>query len=91
MECLLGQKGSIYKLKGKLVISYYVVDQLPLEIAFSVPADSILDLNLMESSFDLMSNPLFWTQKRANWMMLIPFCFELCVIKKSTNINIRKQ
>lgn len=70
---LLGQKTSKYERKGKLVVSYYVVDQLPLEIEFNVPAASVLDLNLIESSFDLLSNPLFSIAKRADWMMPTPF------------------
>ena len=77
---LLGQKGSKYERKGKLIVSYYVVDQLPLEIQFNVPASSVLDLNLMESSFDLMSNPQFQIVKRANWMMPTPFVLNDAVV-----------
>jgi hypothetical protein len=36
----------------------------------------------MESSFDLMSNPLFQIQKRANWMMPTPFVLNDAVIIK---------
>ena len=79
---LLGQKGSKYERKGKKVLSYYVVDQLPLEVEFSVTASSILDLNLMESSFDLITNPLFSMAKRANWMMPTPFVLTDAVIIK---------
>jgi len=70
---LLGQKTSKYERKGKSILSYYVVDQLPLEIQFNVPVKSVLDLNLIESSFDLLSNPLFSIAKRADWMMPTPF------------------
>lgn len=79
---LLGQKGSKYERKGKKLLSYYVVDQLPLEIEFSVAASSVLDLDLMESSFDLMDNPLFSMAKRANWMMPTPFVLTDAVIIK---------
>ena len=79
---LLGQKGSKYERKGKHLLSYYVMDQLPLEIEFSVSASRILDLNLMESSFDLMNNPLFTMAKRANWMMPTPFVLNDAVIIK---------
>ena len=79
---LLGQKGSKYQRKGKKLLSYYVVDQLPLEIEFSVAASSVLDLDLMESSFDLMVNPLFSMGKRANWMMPTPFVLNDAVIIK---------
>ncbi|WP_281297716.1 M28 family peptidase [Flavobacterium limnophilum] len=79
---LLGQKSSKYERKGKKLLSYYVVDQLPLEIEFSVAASSVLDLVLMESSFDLMSNPLFKMAKRADWMMPTPFVLNDAVIIK---------
>ncbi|SHF87742.1 Peptidase family M28 [Flavobacterium fluvii] len=79
---LLGQKGSKYERKGKKLLSYYVVDQLPLEIEFSVAASSVLDLDLMESSFDLMNNPLFSMTKRADWMMPTPFVLNDAVIIK---------
>ncbi len=79
---LLGQKGSKYDRKGKKLLSYYVVDQLPLEIEFSVAASSVLDLVVMESSFDLLSNPLFSMAKRANWMMPTPFVLNDAVIIK---------
>jgi hypothetical protein len=79
---LLGQKGSKYERKGKKLLSYYVVDQLPLEIDFSVSASSVLDLELMESSFDLLNNPLFSITKRANWMMPTPFVLNDAVIIK---------
>ena len=79
---LLGQKGSKYERKGKKLLSYYVVNQLPLEIEFSLAASSVLDLDLMESSFDLLNNPLFSITKRANWMMPTPFVLNDAVIIK---------
>jgi hypothetical protein len=79
---LLGQKNSKYERKGKKLLSYYVVDQLPLEIEFSIPASSVLDLDLMESSFDLMNNPLFQMAKRADWMMPTPYVLNDAVIIK---------
>ncbi len=79
---LLGQKGSKYERKGKKLLSYYVVDQLPLEIEFSVPASSVLDLDMMENSFDLMNNPLFSMAKRANWMMPTPYVLNDAIVIK---------
>jgi hypothetical protein len=79
---LLGQKGSKYERKGKKLLSYYVVDQLPLEIEFNVATSSILDLDLMESSFDLMNNPLFSMAKRSDWMMPTPYVLNDAVIIK---------
>ena len=87
---LLGQKGSKYERKGKKLLSYYVVDQLPLEIEFSVAASSVLDLVVMESSFDLLSNPLFSMAKRANWMMPTPFVLNDAVVIKQKIKSSRK-
>ena len=80
---LLGQKGSKYERKGKKLLSYYVVDQFPLEIEFNVATNSVLDLDLLESSFDLMNNPLLLMQKRSDSMMPTPFVLnDAVVIKK---------
>jgi hypothetical protein len=79
-QSTLGQKGSLYERKSKKIVSYYVVDQLPLEIEFSIKASSILDMDLMESSFDLLSNPLFSIAKRADWMMPTPFVLNDAVV-----------
>jgi hypothetical protein len=67
------------KTNGKL-LSYYVVDNLPLELNFSIPADEKLDLNLVESSFDLMTNPLFSITPRKSWMIPTPFVLNDAVI-----------
>ena len=57
-----------------------MVDQLPLEIEFSIKASSVLDMDLMVSSFDLMNNPLFSMAKRADWMMPTPFVMNDAVV-----------
>ncbi|MFV8325643.1 M28 family peptidase [Flavobacterium sp. ZS1P14] len=78
----LGQKGSAYERKGKKILSYYVVDNLPLEIQFSINTSAVFDMELMESSFDLMTNPLFGIAKRENWMMPTPFVLNDAVVIK---------
>jgi hypothetical protein len=67
------------KTSGKL-LSYYVVDNLPLELNFSIPANQKLDLNLVESSFDLMTNPLLGIKQRKGWMIPTPFVLNDAVI-----------
>jgi hypothetical protein len=44
-------------------VSYYVVKNAPLEIQFNINIATVLDMELMESSFDLMTNPLFKIEK----------------------------
>jgi len=76
----LDQKGSLYKRKGKNLVSYYVVDNEPLELQFSIPVNTVFDMDLMESSFDLISNPKFKIAKRLPWMMPKPFVLNDAVV-----------
>ena len=78
----LGQKNSLYERKGKKILSYYLVDNAPLELEFSINSNAIFDMELLESSFDLMTNPLFNIQKRENWMMPTPFVLNDAVLIK---------
>jgi hypothetical protein len=45
-------------------------------------ASKILDLDMMESSFDLLNNPLFLIQKREKYMMPMPFVLNDAVVIK---------
>ncbi len=73
-------KSNIIAQKTNKILSYYVVDNLPLELEFSIDATQKLDLNLVESSFDLMQNPAFSMAKRRNWMIPTPFVLTDAVI-----------
>jgi hypothetical protein len=64
------------------MLSYYVVDDIPLELQFSISSSEKLDMNLVESSFDLMTNPQFSMAKRRNWMIPTPFVLTDAVIIK---------
>lgn len=57
-----------------------MVGNAPLEMQFSCNASTIVDMELLESSFDLMSNPLFEITKRENWMMPTPFVLNDAVV-----------
>jgi hypothetical protein len=76
----LGQKNSLYQRKGKKILSYYVVGNAPLEMQFSVNSSTVFDMEMMESAFDLMTNPLFQITKRENWMMPTPFVLNDAVV-----------
>lgn len=79
----LEQKGSKMNRKGKKILSYYVVNNEPLEMQFTIDKSALFDMQLLESSFDLMSNPLFNMTARASWMMPTPFVLnDAVVIKK---------
>ena len=74
------QKGSLYPRNGKKILSSYIVDNAPLELDFMIPKQTVLDMSLMESSFDLMNNPIFAMEKRKNWMMPTPFILNDAVV-----------
>lgn len=86
----LHQKGAQFNRKGKKLLSYYVVDNAPLEMEFYIYASSLFDMEVMESSFDLMRNPLFSIAKRASWMMPTPFVLtDAVVIKQSIKPTVK--
>lgn len=76
----LAQEGSQYARNGRKLLSYYVIDNAPLELRFSVGKDAVLDMELIESSFDLLENPSFSVPKRPEWMMPKPFILNDAVI-----------
>ena len=82
----LEQSGSILKRKGKKVLSYYVVNNESLELQFNISQSVAFDMHLLESSFDLMTNPLFNMTPRASWMMPTPFILnDAIIIKEKIN------
>jgi hypothetical protein len=66
---------------GKL-LTYYVVGNIPLEIEFSTSNSQKLALDLVESSFDLMANPLLKMTQRKPGMIPTPFVLNNAVIIK---------
>ena len=77
----IGQKGIKYeRKKGKKIVSYYVVKNEPLELQFSTDYLKSLNMVLLESSFDLMKNPMFKMYRRQNWMMPTPFVLNDAVV-----------
>ena len=88
----INQKGSAFKRNGRKLLSYYVTDNEPLEMQFSVDSKAVLDMELMEASFDLLSNKMFSIPKRENWMMPTPFVLNDAVVLKQkikSNFKIR--
>lgn len=69
------------KTAGKL-LTYYVVDNLPLELEFSTLNTQNLDLNLVESSFDLLANSLLKMTQRKPGMIPMPFVLNDAIIIK---------
>jgi hypothetical protein len=81
-------KSNIIAKNTTKLLSYYVVDNIPLTLEFSINFNQKLDLNLVESSFDLMTNPLFSMAKRRDWMIATPFVLnDAIVIKQKIKTN----
>jgi hypothetical protein len=57
-----------------------VVDNEPLQLSFTLDASTKFDMELLESSFDLLENPQFSIPKRPNWMMPTPFVLNDAVV-----------
>ena len=86
---LIGWKEAKYRRKGKKILSYYVVNNEPLQLSFTLDASTKLDMELMESSFDLLENEQFSVPKRPSWMIPTPFVLnDAVVIRKKIKPNV---
>ncbi len=88
----VNQKKSAFKRNGRKLLSYYVTNNQPLEMSFSIKKGIEPDLELMEASFDLLDNPEFSVKKRENWMMPTPFVLtDAVVLKQKVKANFREE
>ncbi len=78
-----GQQG-IFKRDGRHIITYFVTGNEPLTMEFSIQKDALLDLDMAESSFDLLENPAFLMVRRPAWIMPKPFVVNdaIMIVKK---------
>lgn len=75
-----GQIGNRLERNDSKILCYYVVGNEPLVLEFYINKSSIFDMDLIESSFDLMTNPLFNIKPRSEWMMPTPFVLNDAVL-----------
>ncbi|SMP08046.1 M28 family peptidase [Flavobacterium hercynium] len=75
-----GQKGNRLIRDDQKILCYYVVANQPLVLEFYIPKTSVFDMDLIESSFDLMTNPLLNVKPRQDWMMPTPFVLNDAVL-----------
>ncbi len=70
-----------FKIKRGTILSYFLAakDSI-LKVDFTINKNSIPNISLIESSFDLQTNPLFKIQPRTNEMMPMPFVTNDAVI-----------
>jgi hypothetical protein len=62
------------------LLSYYVTRNQPLVFSFDLPKNQKIDLELVESSFDLLENPLFSVPSRPKNQMPKPFVLNDAVV-----------
>jgi hypothetical protein len=78
----------------KHFLRYYVVDNEPLLMEFQTKSNQNINMELLESSFDLLENSAFKIPKRKEWMIPSPFVLTDAVIIKQkikpTNLLAKK-
>ena len=71
--------------KNNRLFSYFIVDNEPLEMQITIPANQKnTTLELYESSFDLLTNTQFTVTKRNKNMIPKPFVLNDAIIVKKT-------
>lgn len=71
------------------ILSYYLTspDEI-ISLKMSLSKNEVLNLDVLEASFDLLSNPQFSIKERAPHMMPMPFVLnDAIVLKKHLNLN----
>ncbi len=64
------------------IVTYYVVNNMPLTIEFSIGKTQKLNLDLVESSFDLLANAMIKMTQRKPGMIPTPFVLNDAIIIK---------
>jgi hypothetical protein len=76
------QVGSEYLRQDSKLLRYYIVDNIPLEIEFDIDVKTVLDMELKEASFSLLTHPAFSIAKRTKLMMPKPFVITDAILIK---------
>mgnify|MGYP000729700593 CR=1 FL=1 len=79
----MSSKESI-KIKSKELLRYYVSDKDSLQINYSVLKGTLVNFTILEYSYDLLENPYFSMDLRAENMMPKPFVVTDAVVVKKT-------
>ena len=67
-------EADVFKITRGTILSYFLAAKdSVLKVDFTINKNSIPNVSLIESSFDLQTNPLFKIQPRTNEMMPMPF------------------
>lgn len=76
------QEGTEYKYENGRLLRYLVKDNIPLEMEFEIDKTTVLDMEIMEASFDLLHNKLFTIPPRTSSMMPKPFVINDAILIK---------
>ena len=80
-------KNNVFSIKSGSILSYYRTDENEIvDFEFVVDANQKLDIDILESKFDLITNPLFKIQPRSKSMLPMPFVLNDATVIK-TNIK----
>jgi hypothetical protein len=77
-----GEEFVMHKRRSNRLMTFYMSDQEPVEMKFTIPADEHPVLSFYEASFDLLTHELFDVPKRTNIMMPKPFVLNDAVVVK---------
>ncbi|GGK37319.1 MULTISPECIES: M28 family peptidase [Flavobacteriaceae] len=81
-------KNNVLSIKSGSILSYYRTDAGEIiDLEFVVEANQQLDIDILESKYDLFTNPLFKIQPRSKTMLAMPFVLNDATVIK-TNIKI---
>lgn len=76
------------KRRNNLLLSYYVSDNHPFEISYTIPYDSDVLLTLQETSFDLLEHSKFTIPERSESQIPKPFIVtDAVILQKSIDVN----
>ncbi len=64
------------------LLTYFVADDAPLELEFSVPKNQKTSFTILEASYDLLNNDLFNIPERESYMIPKPFVLNDAIIVK---------
>ncbi len=77
--------------RNNLLLSYYVSDNHPFEITYTIPYDSDVLLTLQETSFDLLEHGKFTVPERSESQIPKPFIVtDAVILQKTIDINAMK-
>lgn len=84
-------KSKVFSKKDNKILSYYVIGNIPLEFELTMNNDADFDMNLWESSFDLLSDPGFNIKPRNDWMIAKPFVLnDAVVIRQKISLPVNR-